>query len=34
MQDFGFHAESSTHLKELEKIPALEMGWDPSPVGL
>lgn len=34
MQAFGFHAESSTNLKELCRIPALEMGCDPSPVGL
>lgn len=34
MQAFGFHAESSADSKELYRIPALEMGCDPSPVGL
>lgn len=34
MQAFGFHAESSADSKELCRIPALEMGCDPSAVGL
>lgn len=34
MQAFGFHAESSADSKELYRIPALEMGCDPSAVGL